>query len=137
MTISGYAGVAVTPDGAFAYVTSSGGADTSVISTATNTVVATVPVTGYDVAVTPDGTSAYVVGSSVSVISTATNTVAATIPVDGVWLAFGPGSSATSPVTLAQGPPTSAAVTAGAGYSGQLTVTNATGAVGYTGDHVG
>jgi hypothetical protein len=34
--------------------------------------------------------------------------------------------------TLAQGPPTSATVTDGAGYSGQLTVTNANGTVTYT-----
>ncbi|HEY3828520.1 MAG TPA: hypothetical protein VGL57_04930 [Solirubrobacteraceae bacterium] len=34
--------------------------------------------------------------------------------------------------TLTQGPPTSATVTDGAGYSGQLTVTNATGTASYT-----
>jgi len=57
----------------------------SVIATATNTVVATVPVPGSPrgVAITPDGAFAYVVNahstSSVSVIATATNTVVATV----------------------------------------------------------
>ncbi len=51
------------------------------IDTATNTVVATVPVVGgNDIAITPDGKHAYVTGSNnVSVISTATNTVVATV----------------------------------------------------------
>ena len=62
------------------------GAHVSVIDTATNTVIATIPVgvAPFGVAVTPDGTRAYVanVGSdTVSVIDTATNTVTATIPV--------------------------------------------------------
>jgi YVTN family beta-propeller protein len=57
-----------------------------VIGTATNTVVATVPVGSfpYGVAVTPDGTHAYVANqgsNDVSVIDTASNTVVATIPV--------------------------------------------------------
>ena len=65
----------------------------SVIDTATNTVIATIPVgdTPCGVAVSPDGTRAYVtnlVDDTVSVIDTATNTVTATIPVgdgpDGV-----------------------------------------------------
>ena len=56
------------------------------IDTATNTVIATVPVGDYPVgvAVTPDGTRAYVTNcdaDTVSVIDTATNTVIATIPV--------------------------------------------------------
>ncbi len=48
-------GVAITPDGAFAYVTNSGIGTVSVIETASNTVVATVPV-GFaprGVAITP------------------------------------------------------------------------------------
>src|SRR5262249_38715862 len=74
----------------FAYVTNEFSGTVSVIDTATNTVVATVPVgiepTG--VAITPDGTHAYVANSgtaqtvfTVSVIDTATNTVVATVPV--------------------------------------------------------
>ena len=58
----------------------------SVIDTATNTVVATIPVGNFPlgVAVTPDGTKVYVANFSdntVSVIHTATNTVVKTIPV--------------------------------------------------------
>jgi YVTN family beta-propeller protein len=58
----------------------------SVISTATNTVTATIPVglNPYGVAVTPDGSKVYVANAgehTVSVISTATNTVIATVPV--------------------------------------------------------
>src|SRR3989304_24158 len=52
-------GVAITPDGARAYVTNSGGGanSVSVIDTATNTVVATVGVgsSPFGVAITPDG----------------------------------------------------------------------------------
>jgi YVTN family beta-propeller protein len=71
----------------FAYVANDGSGTVSVIDTATNTVVATVPVrnnpTG--VAVTPDGAHAYVanlLSNNVSVIATATNKVVGTpIPV--------------------------------------------------------
>jgi YVTN family beta-propeller protein len=57
-----------------------------VIDTASNTVVATIPVgqIPQGVAITPDGTRAYVtngVDNTVSVIDTASNTVVATIPV--------------------------------------------------------
>jgi YVTN family beta-propeller protein len=79
----------------FAYITNSHSNDVSVIDTATNTVVATVPVGGnpYGVAVDPDGTRVYTVNiggepgvctsqpGSVSVIDTATNTVVATVTV--------------------------------------------------------
>src|SRR6266481_5670882 len=74
--------VAITPNGAFAYVTNSGwifGSNSvSVIDTATNTVVATVPVGSGPVAVaiTPNGAFAYVTNQSsnnVSVIDTTTN----------------------------------------------------------------
>ena len=80
------ADLALMPNGAYAYVTNSGGTTVSVISTATNTVAATVPVGGYPagVAVTPNGAYAYVTNygsKSVSVINTATNTVAATVTV--------------------------------------------------------
>ena len=85
-------GIAITPDGAFAYVANQGGT-VSVIETATNTVVATVPVgLGlFDVAITPDGAFAYVTAesrtqSTVAVISTVTNAVVKTIDV-------GPGSA--------------------------------------------
>jgi YVTN family beta-propeller protein len=58
----------------------------SVIDTATNTVISTVPVGTFPVAIaiTPDGTRAYVTNylpNTVSVINTATNAVIATIPV--------------------------------------------------------
>ena len=78
----------------YAYVTNWGYDRVWVISTATNTVTATVTVGGYPrgVAVTPNGAYAYVtneVSDSVSVISTATNTVTATVTGWtnlGVWL---------------------------------------------------
>jgi YVTN family beta-propeller protein len=79
--------VAITPDGTHAYVALAGFPGTvSVIATATNTVVATVPV-GIGplwVAITPDGTHTYVTtrgDNTVSVIATATNTVVATVSV--------------------------------------------------------
>jgi YVTN family beta-propeller protein len=63
----------------FAYVANSGDNTVSVINTATNTVVATIPVgpagaNPFGVAFTPDGTLAYVTNGSnnVSVIATAT-----------------------------------------------------------------
>jgi YVTN family beta-propeller protein len=71
--------VAITPNGAYAYVTNNGiGSDSvSVISTATNTVTATVTVGSYPwgVAITPNGEYAYATNygsDTVSVISTAT-----------------------------------------------------------------
>src|SRR5215831_4391865 len=89
----------------FAYVTNIGSGTVSVIDTATNTVVATVPVGGgpVGVAITPDGTHAYVAHRSfpappgaVSVIDTATNTRVADVRV-GV----GPVGVAITPVTFA------------------------------------
>jgi YVTN family beta-propeller protein len=72
----------------FAYVVNTGFNNVSVIDTATNTVVATVPVGDFPTgaAVTPDGKHVYVVNffsppNNVSVIDTATNTVVATVPV--------------------------------------------------------
>ena len=83
--------VAITPDGAFAYVANFGSNNVSVIETCTNTLVAAIPVaaSAHGVAVTPDGASVYVtnagapgsVSNLVSVISTATNTVVATVTV--------------------------------------------------------
>ncbi len=82
--------IALTPDGAFAYVTNL--SDTvAVIDTCTNTVVDTISVGDFPagIAITPDGDFAYVANSglatspsgSISVIDTSTNTVVTTIPV--------------------------------------------------------
>lgn len=87
-------GIAMAPDGAFAYTANFGSVfprvpgSVSVIETAANTVVAKVDNVGLGptgIAVTPDGAFAYVTnarqgGNSVSVIETATNSIAATIP---------------------------------------------------------
>ena len=56
--------VAVSPNGAYAYVTNEGSNSVSVINTATNTVTATIPVgtEPYGVAVTPNGDYAYEIG---------------------------------------------------------------------------
>src|SRR5229473_694523 len=90
-------GVAITPDGAFAYVANFNSNNVSVIDTVTNTVTATVGVgTGpTGVAITPNGAFAYVTNyysRSVSVINTATNAVVATIAVG-----CGPGAVAITP----------------------------------------
>jgi YVTN family beta-propeller protein len=79
-------GVALTPDGAYAYVTDYASDSVSVINTATNHVTETIAVGGSPtgVAITPDGAYAYVTNpgsNSVSVISTATNNVTSTITV--------------------------------------------------------
>ena len=84
--------VAITPDGAFAYVTNFDSNEVSVLATASNTVVATGPLgtrRAGGVTITPDGAFAYVTDfvfdgdgtDSVSVLSTASNTVVATVPV--------------------------------------------------------
>ena len=78
-------GVAITPDGAHAYVTNIRSHTVSVIDTGTNTVVATVTGLGlapHRIAITPDGTRAYVANTNVSfsVINIGTNTVVATVP---------------------------------------------------------
>jgi YVTN family beta-propeller protein len=83
--------VSATPDGKRVYALSETPA-VIVIDTATNSVVATIPIAGQSlqgVGITPDAGHAYVVGSglnvsgpnSVSVIDTATNNVVANIPV--------------------------------------------------------
>src|SRR5262245_54825693 len=69
-----------------AYVTNQNDNTVSVIDTATNSIIATVPVGSGPaaVAVTPNGRFAYVVNqlsNNVSVISAANNTVVATVPV--------------------------------------------------------
>ena len=79
-------GIALTPDGMFAYVANTDSNSISVIATATNTVATTIPLaeSPYNIALTPDGRFAYVPtgpSNSVLVIATATNTVAATIPI--------------------------------------------------------
>jgi YVTN family beta-propeller protein len=92
--------VAITPDGTRVYVTIRSGINgrVSVIATATNTEVATVPMERenhpWGVAITPDGTHAYVVNGvgtgglgNVSVIDTATNIVVANVRVG--WEPFG------------------------------------------------
>ena len=75
-------GVAITPDGKYAYIANSL-ENVSVIDTATNKVVATVATEkGTGIVITPDGKYAYVTNwEGVSVISTATNTVVDTIAV--------------------------------------------------------
>jgi len=84
-------GIAITPDGKYAYVTdinSPTGQEgyVSVISTTTNTLVATITIGGnpnHGVAVTPDGKYVYVTNNdgAVAVISTSTNTVTANITI--------------------------------------------------------
>lgn len=76
--------VAITPNGARAYVTNPEGAVT-VIDTATNTVVTTISLAMgfYGIAITPDGTRAYVTNPNnhtISVIDTGTNTVVTNFP---------------------------------------------------------
>src|SRR5258707_9235181 len=80
------AGFSTAPAQPRAYVANQGDNNVSVVNTATNTVVAIVPVgnapTG--VAITSNGASVYVTNNrdnTVSVIDTATNTVIATVPV--------------------------------------------------------
>ncbi len=78
------AGLAITSDGARVYVTNQVDHTVSVIDTATNTVIATIPVGLFPVgiAITSDGARAYVTdqGRTISVINTATDSVIATIP---------------------------------------------------------
>ncbi len=70
----------------YAYITSIGSGNVTVINTITNTVAAVIPVGSYPfgLCVSADGTHAYVANSQnndISVISTITNTVTSTIPV--------------------------------------------------------
>ena len=93
-------GVAITPDGSDAYVTSPTGGDVSVIDTGTNSDTATVTVGSgpRGLAITPDGSTAYVAngsGETVSVIDTGTNSVTATLTVGSnpTGVAFTPNSA--------------------------------------------
>lgn len=75
----------MTPDGSTLYVANNGANSVSVISTATNTVIATITDAGTTpnlMAMHPDGTELYVSGfdNFVAVVSTATNTVVDSIP---------------------------------------------------------
>lgn len=91
--------VAFTPDGTRAYVTNAGSGTVSVINTADNTVLTTIPDLGAapgSVVVHPDGTRAYVTldNNTVAVIDTSTNSVVTSIPGVGdgpVGLAISPG----------------------------------------------
>ncbi|MFD5428912.1 YncE family protein, partial [Streptomyces sp. NPDC127084] len=74
------------PPGTYAYVANQDDDTLSVIDTATQTVVATIPAGDgpRGVAVSPDGTRLYVANffdDSVSVLDTATDTIVATVPV--------------------------------------------------------
>jgi YVTN family beta-propeller protein len=94
------AGVAATPDGAYVYVSALfEGQTVSVIDTATNQVVKTMPVgnnlpvgngISFGVAVTPDGAYVYVAMDRVWVIETATNQVVASVLEDPSGLAVTP-----------------------------------------------
>ncbi len=78
--------ITVTPVSApFAYVTNTGSQTVSVINTASNKVVATIPVGIYPsaIAISPDGSRVYITNEApnvITVISTATNTVIGNIP---------------------------------------------------------
>lgn len=78
-------GVAITPDGLFAYVSNRGSNEVSVIETPGNTVVQTIPIEDLEVPrMSPDGEFVYVSHpntDAVSVIETATNTLVATVAV--------------------------------------------------------
>ncbi len=79
--------VAVSPDGATAYIGAAEGTSVWVIDTATRTVTGTITVGSgpSGLAMTPDGTTLYVTNSyddTISVVDTATNTVIATIELD-------------------------------------------------------
>jgi len=104
--------------GPFAYITNFFNSNVSVIDTATNTVVATVPVAvnPIGVAVSPDGTRVYVThefSKTVSVIDSAINAVVATVPV------------AVNPIGVAVSPDGSRIYVANE-VSGTISVINAT-----------
>ncbi|MFE2853708.1 Ig-like domain repeat protein [Streptomyces lavendulae] len=84
----GTRGIVVSPDGTRAYTANSQDGNVSVINTATNTVINTIPVLGggtpAQLAVTPDGSRLYVANdnnNTVTVINPVAGTVVTTIPV--------------------------------------------------------
>ncbi len=84
--IGGY-GIAITPDGAYAYISNSNGT-VAVVDLATLIAIKTIPVGSFPhrVTMSPNGQRVYVANvnsNNVSVIDTASNTVVATIPVGG------------------------------------------------------
>lgn len=92
LTLCTLFGTGLAHAGPFAYISNRDSNNVSVIDTATNTVVATVPVgaSPEGVAVNRASTFAYVANkNAVSVIDTATNTVVATVPVGKRPSAFG------------------------------------------------
>ncbi|MEO7215526.1 MBG domain-containing protein [Mucilaginibacter sp.] len=89
-------GIAISPDGSRVYQSNNGGADISVINTATNKVIATIatPVVGSPtgVCLSPEGNWLYAINfvtGTISVINTATNIITAEIPVGSFPLALG------------------------------------------------
>jgi YVTN family beta-propeller protein len=95
-------GIAVSRDGRRVYATNFYQQSVSVIDTATNTVIAAIPVSGtpYLVVVTPDGRKLYVTDycdSAVSVISTVSNAVIATISVVPSFSGCAAGAVAVTP----------------------------------------
>jgi YVTN family beta-propeller protein len=91
-------GLTLTPDGAFAYVssTSEGQGSVFVIDTSTNTIVATLPIEAFPLIVSPNGDFVYGASGTpidpgqISVISTHTHTVVASIPGSYSHLAITP-----------------------------------------------
>jgi len=84
--------IAITPDGASAYVVNGQSNNVSVIDTRANIVRATIPVGNQNstatLAITPDGALTYVTNAgdnTLSVIQNSTNSVVATIPTTGVY----------------------------------------------------
>jgi YVTN family beta-propeller protein len=105
-----------------AYVANAGSNSVSVINTATNTVMATVPVGAnpVNIAVAPSGAAAYVTNAasnSVAVINTTTNTVTATIHVGA------------NPVNIAVTPNGASAYVTNAGSNSVSVINTATNAV--------
>ena len=140
----------VSSDGTHVWVANYESDTVSEIDASTGAVVNTIPVGTAPFGVSSDGTHVWVTnhgGGTVSEIDASTGTVVNTIPVgsgpfgvssDGthVWVADQYEDTVSeiqigATATLLQGSPTSSTVADGAGYSGQLTVTNATGTVSY------
>ena len=92
-------GVAITPNGAYAYITNAGSSSVSVISTATNTITANITDRGepYDVAITPNGTYAYVTNEGSDTVSVISTSNAITSPTPTVSPAASPSPSPTIP----------------------------------------